>query len=360
MEQFSCKTKIISGAGAAAELKNLNIHRALVVTDPFFMENGQAQRIAALTGASHTDFFSKVTPDPTVELVAEGTAMVRAGQPDAVIALGGGSAMDCAKAMAYFGAEGMRLVAIPTTSGSGSEVTDFAVLTRDGVKHPLIDSRLQPDVAILDSDLLQALPPKLIADSGFDVLAHAVEAYVATGAGPITDALASDAFSAAYASLLSSFRGNCAVRLKIHQAATMAGMAFGSAGLGLCHGLSHALGARFHLPHGRLNAILLPEVVSLNAHSAGAKYARLARHAGLGGSADTMAVRNLKNALQHLRRQLQLPATLLEAGIDPRQVHRQLMQIVEDTLQDPCLQTNPMAVEDYMVRSVLEAVTGRG
>ena len=360
MHTFSCKTKIISGPGAAATLKDLGIARLFLVTDPYFMKNGQAQRIAEYTGAKETEFFPDIVPDPSVELAATGTARLKAFQPDTVIALGGGSAMDTAKAMVYFAGHPLKLVAIPTTSGSGSEVTDFSILTHDGVKHPLVDSRILPDVAILDSDLLSELPKKLIADTGFDVITHALEAYVATGAGAITDALAADAFSATLANLRESFSGNTDVRLRVHTAATMAGMAFTQAGLGLCHAIAHTLGGLFHIPHGRLGAILLPEVVECNAHAASGKYAKLARFAGLGGSADTMAVRNLKNALIRLRKDLGMPATLREAGVDPYAVRKNTAAIVESALKDPCCKTNPLLVEDYMVRRILSRVTGDG
>ena len=359
MEQFSCKTKILSGEGAVSALESLKSKRFLLVADPYFVKTGQAQTIAALAKAEKTEIFDKVTPDPTVELAAEGTALVRQFQPDTIAALGGGSAMDCAKAMAYFAGEGVRLVAIPTTSGSGSEVTDFAILTHGNIKHPLVDSRLCPDVAILDSDLLKELPPSLVADAGFDVLCHAVEAYVATGAGAITDALALDAFAVTFGLLPASFAGKTQVRQKIHTAATMAGMAFTQAGLGLCHAMAHALGGMFHIPHGRLNAILLPAVIACNAHGAAEKYARLARGAGLGGSADTIAVRNLKNGLVRLRKELHLPQTLYEAGIQPQAVWNKTKEIVEATLKDPCCKTNPILVEDFMVRRILEEVTGR-
>lgn len=267
--------------------------------------------------------------------------------------------MDCAKAMAYFAKGDTRLVAIPTTSGSGSEVTDFAILTHNQVKHPLVDPKLRPWAAILDSDLLKEMPSGLVADSGFDVIAHAVESYGATGAGVFTDALAREAFRAAYALLPASFAGRQEVRLKIHQAATMAGMAFSQAGLGLCHAMAHSLGGMFHVPHGRLNAILLPSVVACNAHVAGHKYAELARSAGMVGSADTVAVRNLKNALIRLRRELKLPETLAQAGVAPREVWSATKDIVAATLSDPCCATNPMKVEDFMVRRILEEVTGR-
>ena len=359
MDEFNCRTRVISGPGAVSKLAELGAKRVFLVTDPFFYQNGTANRIAACAGAEQVEIFHDVKPDPTVELAAEGTAQLKAFGPDLIIALGGGSAMDCAKAMAWFGGQGAKLVAIPTTSGSGSEVTDFAILTHNKVKHPLIDKRLRPSVAILDSDLLQELPAPLIADSGYDVICHALEAYVATGAGVFTDALARDAFRSAFSALPASFAGRKEVRLKIHQAATMAGMAFSQAGLGLCHAMAHALGGLFHVPHGRLNAILLPSVVSCNAHVAGQKYAELARATGIGGSADTVAVRNLKNALIRLRRDLELPQNLAEAGIAPRDVWAATGDIVKATLADPCCETNPMKPEDFLIRRILEEVTGR-
>ena len=358
MESFSCKTKIYTGSGSLSRLKELHSRRLLLVTDPYFLENGTARQVLALSGAEKTEIFHKVTPDPTVELAAEGTALLREFQPDTVVALGGGSTMDCAKAMVYFSEEELPLVAIPTTSGSGSEVTDFAVLTHKGVKHPLVDARICPQVAILDGSLLDKLPRGLVADTGFDVLCHALEAYVATGATVFTDALAAGAFGAALSLLPRSYCGQTQVRGKLHEAATMAGIAFNQAGLGLCHAMAHALGGVFHLPHGRLNAMLLPAVVECNAHCAGERYAKLARSAGLSGAADTVAVRNLKNALVRLRQELNMPRDLKEAGIDPRQVWQQKNALVQAILEDPCCKTNPLPVEDYVVKKILDQVTG--
>jgi len=359
MEIFACKTKVIAGDGALSVLGQMQIKRLFLVTDPFFMKSGQAHQVAQLAKAEEFEIFDQVIPDPTVELAAHGTARLKAFQPDTVVALGGGSAMDSAKAMTYFAGTDARLVAIPTTSGSGSEVTDFAILTHNRVKHPLVDGRLRPDTAILDSRLLEKLPASLVADGGFDALSHAVEGFVATDAGAITDALAAEAFSTVFAALPASFAGRTEVRLKIHMAATMAGMAFTQAGLGLCHAMSHSLGGMFHIPHGRLNAILLPAVISSNAYGAQHKYARLARLSGLGGSADSVAVRNLKNGLIRLRRELKMPGTLAEAGVEPQKVWHLTDEIVKATLQDPCCKTNPMKVEDFLVRRILEEVTGR-
>ena len=356
---FSCKTKIVSGVGSVAYLKQLNIKRLLVVTDPYFMDNAMALEVAQKSGAEQWEFFHKISPDPSVELAAEGTALVQQFQPDTIVALGGGSAMDCAKAMVYFSKREIKLVAIPTTSGSGSEVTDFAILTHENVKHPLVDKRICPAVAILDSDFLKKLPKGVIADTGFDVLAHALESYVAKDGGFFTDALAKEAFCVALAVLPASFAGQVAVRQKMHDAATMAGMAFTKAGLGLCHAMSHALGGAFHIPHGRLNAILLPAVIGCNAEICSDKYAHLARAAGLPGAADAVAVRNLKNALIRLRKELGMPQNLKEAGIDPRQVWHKTDSLVAAVLKDPCCKTNPMPVESFLVRRILEEVTGR-
>ncbi len=360
MEKFSCKTKIISGAGAVSTLKNLGAKRLFLVTDPYFIKNGQAGQVAQCTGCAEVEYFDKVVPDPGVELAAEGTARLKAFQPDLLVALGGGSAMDLGKAIGYFGKGSYTVAAIPTTSGSGSEVTDFAILTHGKVKHPLVEESLRPDIAILDSDFLQELPKGLIADTGFDVLCHAVEAYGAKQAGSMTDLLAREAFASAFAALPASFAGRKEVRLKVHMAATMAGLAFTQAGLGLCHAMAHSLGGLFHVPHGRLNAILLPAVISCNAGAVGAKYAQLARAAGLGGSADTIAVRNLRNGLIRLRRELNLPETLAQAGVAPRMVWACAGEIVKATLADPCCATNPVTVDDFMVRRILEEVTGRG
>lgn len=358
MKEFSCETKIIMGAGAVSAIAEQKFGRLMIVSDPFFAKNGWAERLGK--AAKAYEIFDKVAPDPSVALVAEGTARVQAFQPDGMVALGGGSAMDCAKAMAYFSGLSIPLIAVPTTSGSGSEVTDFAILTHDGVKHPLVDKKLRPCMAILEEELLAGMPASLVADSGFDVLAHALEAWVGKNANPFTDALALDAFRTVTELLLPSFQGDLSVRLQVHTASTMAGLAFTQAGLGLCHALSHSLGGQFHLPHGRINAILLPSVVACNAESAGTKYADLARKIGLGGSNDAMAVRNLKNALNRLRTALKLPGTLAQAGIDPGELRAKADGIIASTLADPCCATNPVPVTEELVRAVLREVTGRG
>ena len=360
MEQFSCSTRIVSGPGSIAYLRELKIQRLMMVTDPFFYKNGSAQRIAQSAAPKEISYFHEIKPDPDLSLAAKGTEAVQSFHPDTVVALGGGSAMDCAKAMCYFSGLSPRLIAIPTTSGSGSEVTDFAILTHEGVKHPLVDSALRPQIAILDSDLLAQLPPALIADGGFDALTHALEAYTAKNTTAITDALALSAFREGFALLPRSFSGDQSVRSGVHLAATMAGISFTQAGLGICHAMAHSLGGQFHIPHGRLNAILLPAVITGNAAAAGEKYAALARAIGLEGRAVSLGVRNLRSALIRLRRELGLPSTLCQAGISPIEVRQKADSIVKAAVADPCCATNPIPVTETMVRDILSEVAGHG
>ena len=360
MEGFFCGTRILSGMGISKKLKDLHIKRLLLVADPYFAKNGTANRIAALAGAETTEIFSEVTADPSVELAAQGAAAVQRFAPDAIVALGGGSAMDCAKAMAYFSGLRPKLIAMPTTSGSGSEVTDFAILTHGGSKHPLVDDTLRPDIAILDGDLLTELPRPLIAAGGFDLISHALEAIAAKKAGSISNALANHAFCVAWKWLPGSYRGDLAARLPMHEAAAMAGMAFSAAGLGLCHGIAHSLGGEFHLPHGVINAILLPLVIECNASAVADRYAALARQALIGSGSDAMAVRALKNGLIRLRRSLELPENLQQAGVKPADVRRKMDDLVAAALADPCCDTNPVRADEILVRRIITEAMGHG
>lgn len=360
MERFFCKTQILSGQDSLQTLGTLHIKRLLIVADPFFYENGTANHIAHLSSAEKVEVFHKITPDPSVSLVAEGVQMALQFLPDTILALGGGSAMDCAKAIAYFSGLDARLIAVPTTSGSGSEVTDFAILTHGGVKHPLVDEKLRPDIAILDGQLLQSLPPKLIADTGFDLISHGLEAWVAAGAGQVSDAVAFGSLRTAFSQLPRSYGGDASARLAVHTAATMAGMAFSSAGLGLCHAISHALGGEFHAPHGRLNAILLPAVIDCNAEKAAHRYATLARELGLSTAADPIALRALKNAICKLRRELGLPESLSAIGIPPAKLRDHMENLVSAALADPCCDSNPVTPQPHHIRQILQGVMGHG
>ena len=360
MQRIFCQTELFYGAGALQALQAETAHSVLVVADPFFAKSGEAARIGALVPGAAVTVFGDVMPDPTLELVAQGLLVLQQCKPELLIALGGGSAIDCAKAMICLTDARPRFCAIPTTSGTGSEATSFSILTHNGAKYPLIERQMLPDAAILDSDLLQQLPSTLIADAGMDILSHCLEAIAATGATPFSDALAAHSFCLVLQNLPASFQGQRAVRGQIHLAATMAGMAFEQAGLGACHALSHALGGAFHLPHGRLNGILLPAVVQFNAQAVAGRYAALARQCGLAGASDPIAVRNLLSALRRLRAKLPLPATLQEAGVEPQQLQAHMPQLLHAAMQDACLQTNPRPASEADLRGILQEVLQHG
>ncbi len=348
MQEFSIHTQLIFGPNALERLKALGFERIFLVTDGFFVKSGLTAKITRLCSGAQVQVFDKVIPDPPLSLVAQGVAELQAFSPDAIVALGGGSAIDCAKGILSMANSNAALVAVPTTSGTGSEVTAFAILTHEGIKHPLVEERLRPKYAILDDSLLENLPKSLIADAGMDAVAHCLEAVCAKNASPFSDALAMHAFQLLLEKLPSSYNGNVHVRGEIHHAATMAGLAFDHAGLGICHSLAHAIGGAFHLAHGRINGILLPAV--LRFHNAQACQT-LAKRCGLSGT------RGLIFAVERLRRNLNLPATLTQAGLEKNELLQQLDALCDAALKDPCTDTNPKAVtkEDLarIVRQVL-------
>ncbi len=356
MKTFFCTTKIFSGPDALAQLGALRARRVLLVTDRFFVENGTAGRVASLIPGAAVETFSEVTPDPSVELVARGAALCEKCAPEVIVALGGGSPMDCAKAIVYLCEPRPLFVAIPTTSGSGSEMTSFSIVTHGGVKKPVVDGALRPDWAILDETLLKKLPKGLIADTGFDVLAHDLEALGAARASAFTDALAQGSFCLCFSKLHASFSGELSVRGAIHEAASMAGLAFDQAGLGVLHALAHALGGRFHVPHGRLCAILIPAVLEFNAPAAQEKYVRLARMAGISGATDHMAFRNLISALSRLRSSLGLPGSLQQAGVSPRELRAAADALADAALADACMETTPRKPSREEVKALLQQV----
>lgn len=356
MAIFHCPTKIYSGSHALDVLRDFQAKRVLVVTDSFFSKSGKALEIAHRIPGAQVQIFDAVVPDPPAALAAKGAALCGAFHPDLLIALGGGSPMDCAKAIKLAYGEKLCFVAIPTTSGSGSEMTSFSILTHQGVKHPLVDPALRPNMAILDASLLEKLPSSLIADTGMDLLAHCVEALGATDRTGFSDALAFHGAATVLRKLERSFRGDLSVRLCIHEAASMAGMAFDNAGLGICHALAHAIGGVFHIPHGRLCAMLLPGVMACNQSEVLSQYAALAGFCGLPGATERLALKNLTAAILRLQRTLLLPQNLQQAGITKEQWQQAEENILQAALADPCCKTNPVPVTGELLKDVLRTV----
>jgi len=358
MAKFSCPTTVITGENALQALRELKAERVMVVTDSYFSGNGTAKRVGNMIPNAEVLVFDDVTPDPTVELAAAGAAACMRFRPQIIIALGGGSPMDCAKAILASVDEAPMLVAIPTTSGSGSEVTSFSILTKGKEKIPLVDVSMRPALAILDDSFLRELPPGLLADTGMDLIAHSLEAIAAKGRSAMTTALAETALSTALQTLAASYSGDLTMRRGLHEAACMAGIAFDNAGLGICHAMAHAMGAQLHLPHGRLCAMLLPHVLAVNLPAAEAQYRHAAAGCGLAAHTGSLAVRSLSSAIVRLRTQMNMPANLREAGVSCGLIREKQSQIVETALSDACCGSNPVPVSREMVLELLRKVAG--
>ena len=364
--------------------------KAFIVTDTFLYENGYTKPITDKLdemGIAHTTFFN-VQPDPTLGNAKEGAAQMAAFKPDTIIALGGGSAMDAAKIMwvmyehpdADFMDMAMRFIdirkrvytfpkmgekayfiAVPTSAGTGSEVTPFAVITDEspGVKYPLADYELLPHMAIIDTDFHMSAPKGLTAASGIDAVTHAVEAYAAMLATDYTDGLALQALKNIFKYLPRAYENgqtDVEAREKMANAATMAGMAFANAFLGVCHSMAHKLGAFHHLPHGVANALMIEEVLRFNASEAPAKmgtfsqydhphtlarYAEIADYLGLGGNTDKEKLENLIKAINDLKVKVGIKETIKDYGIDEKVFLDNLDEMVEQAFDDQCTGANP-------------------
>jgi alcohol dehydrogenase class IV len=285
--------------------------------------------------------------------------------------VGGGSVIDTAKAVHILvnqiesiDAYVTECFAIPTTSGTGSEVTEYAVISdpEKGVKYPLLNRKMRPPIAILDPTLTVTVPPSVTADSGLDVLTHALEAYVSKGATDFSDAFAEKAaaLTVKYLPLAYTGGGDLEVREKMHNASCMAGLAFNSAGLGLCHGIAHALGAKFHIAHGRANAMLLPHIIRYNAHleepvctEAAKKYQNMARLLNLPAANAMIGVNQLIKTVVALNKAMNIPFSLIEAGVTQSQYEALENEIVDGALKDATTGSNPRPVSDQDVVRVL-------
>ena len=376
---------------ALDELKNvLGKKRAFIVTDTFLYEHGYTKPITDKLdemGIAHATF-SNVQPDPTLANAKEGAAQMMAFRPDTIIAIGGGSAMDAAKIMwvlyehpeADFMDMAMRFIdirkriytfpkmgerayfiAVPTSAGTGSEVTPFAVITdeKTGVKYPLADYELLPDMAIIDTDFHMSAPKGLTAASGIDAVTHALEAYAAMLATDYTDALALKALKTIFAYLPRAYENgekDYEAREKMANAATIAGMAFANAFLGICHSMAHKLGAFHHLPHGVANALMIDQVLRFNASEAPtkmgtfsqydhphtlARYAEIADHLGLEGKTDNEKLEALIRAINELKAKVGIKSSIKDYGIDEEDFLSRLDDMVEQAFDDQCTGANP-------------------
>ena len=391
MQWFKVPEKIYFEAGSIQYLEKMpDIQRAFIVTDEGMIKLGYVDKILYHLRKRqqyvHSEIFSDVESDPSFDTIKKGVELIKNFNPDVIIALGGGSPIDAAKGMWLFyehpeaDAEGLKLkfmdirkrtykfpklgtkckmVAIPTTSGTGSEVTSFAVITdkEKNKKYPLADYELTPDVAIVDPDLVMSLPKSVTADTGMDVLTHAIEAYVSNMASDYTDGLAEKAVELVFENLQEAYEhgDNKLAREKMHNASTIAGMAFTNAFLGINHSLAHKIGGEFHLPHGRINAILLPYVIKYNSTKpskfvsfpkyeyfiADQKYYRLAKKTGLKADTVEEGINSLIEKIQEMNQKLNIPNSFKEAGIEEKEFLAKVDMLADRAFEDQCTTANP-------------------
>lgn len=392
MQWFKVPDKIYFEHNSIQYLEKMpNITRAFIVTDPGMVSLGYVDKILYYlrkrTEHVHCEIFSDVEPDPSIETVKRGAQMMDEFKPDVIIALGGGSAMDAAKGMWLFYehpdvdfnslrlrfldirkrafkfpkmGNKAQLVAIPTTSGTGSEVTSFAVISdkKNNMKYPLADYELTPNIAIIDPQFVMSLPKSATADTGLDVLTHALEAYVSVMASDYTDGLAMKAIQLVFKYLPRAYKNgaeDAEAREKMHNASCMAGMAFTNAFLGLNHSIAHKIGGEYHVPHGRANAVLLPHVIKYNASTpskfvsfpkykkfiADEKYAEIAAFLGLPAKTTEEGVQSLINAVKDLMKEVNEPLSFSECGIDEETYMRNVPDIANKAFEDQCTTANP-------------------
>lgn len=382
MARFTLPRDLYYGKGSLEVLKELEGKRAIVVVGGGSMKRfGFLDKVTGYLkdAGMEVELFENVEPDPSVETVMRGAEAMRKFQPDWIVAMGGGSPIDAAKAMWAFYEypdvtfeqlitpfnfpklrQKAKFLAIPSTSGTATEVTAFSVITdyAKGIKYPLADFNITPDIAVVDPDLAETMPQKLVAHTGMDALTHAIEAYVSTMNSPFTDPLALKAISMVFECLADSYDGNMASREQMHYAQCLAGMAFSNALLGIVHSMAHKTGAAFstgHIPHGCANAIYLPYVIKYNAKDAVAasRYAAIAKSVGLTGADDAELVNKLCAKIDDYNVKLNIPKTLKEFGIVEDEFKQKVSAIAELAVGDACTGSNPRAITPAEMEKLL-------
>ena len=356
---FFSSPRVYFGDGALTALNSLINKKVAIVTDEFMMTSGKVAYLTEQMPQATVSVYGKVRPDPDTDILHEGAAQFKAFRPQVIIALGGGSSLDAAKGIKvtledhYQRTDSrqydIELIAIPTTSGSGSEVTSYAIISdpQNGRKYPLVSQALVPNTAILDPQLVLSVPRHIAVDTGMDVLTHAIEALVSTGANDFSDALAEKAIALTWQHLPQIYEDDkdVAARTHMHNASCMAGMAFNSAGLGLVHGMAHAIGGMLHIPHGKINAMLLPLVTEFNAAHASPettrRYCLCAQIMGIATADPQDMISQLVERLRQLNRQFGIPCSLKELGTDLAAYETMRPLLTQAVLADGCTASNP-------------------
>ena len=353
---FQIKPDIYYGVNSLDVLRTLDIKKVFLVTDANMVKLRVSDKVTNILKARgvETKIYSDVKPDPTDNEIINGMLELVSYAPDCVIALGGGSPIDACKGMLYFvnkienilgKKEKPIFIAIPTTSGTGSEVTSYAVVTTESRKIPLSDSEMLPDIAVLNPEFIKTLPPAIIADTGMDVLTHAIEAYVCKISNLFTKTLAIGAIKTVFTDLVNNFENPSLERERIDLqiASCMAGVAFSNSALGINHSIAHSLGARFHKAHGRLNAVIMPKVIKFNAQNkqAAQLYCEIAKALGFSPKSDEQGVECLTKAIEMRSNKMGIPNRLRDLDIPEQDFFEQIDSIIDQIDNDMCTVYNP-------------------
>ncbi len=373
MRFFQVKPAIFYGEDALKQIANYDFKNVCIATDQGMIQFGLLKMLTDVLDSKGITYhvFSDIESDPSTEVVEKGLTHIIMQKPDALIAIGGGSVIDAAKGVIYFCAKVKRMffeekyiykptfIAIPTTAGTGSEVTEFAVITdkEKNTKIPLNDILMMPDVAILDPKLIETLPAGSTAATGMDVMTHAIEAFISTGNNPFSRCYASKAVELVFKSLYPSYVNGSDLEAKssMQIASCMAGIAFNSAGLGITHSIAHAIGALFHLAHGLANAIALPYVIQFNGQDDRVKqqYAKLLSSAGIldviGNSTDTLV-----NSIIALKKSLDIPVSYKDFGILEEDYLKAKDEMLDKAMDDVCTETNPIVMSRKELAKVMD------
>jgi alcohol dehydrogenase class IV len=379
MQRFTIPRDLYFGDGALDHLSTLEGSKAmLVIGSERLVKDGTVPKIEGLLKKAHIEsrVFSGIESDPSVATVMAGVKALNDFEPDVVIGIGGGSPIDAAKAMWIFyeypeftfeeAAQPFNLpelrqkakfVAIPTTSGTGSEVTSFSVITdhETDIKYPIADYNITPDIAIVDTKLVQSLTPELVANTGMDALTHAFEAYVSRARNPFTDALAMKSIEMTVENVKKSYTGDETARKAMHISQCMAGMSFSNAILGIVHSMAHKSGKIFGVPHGCANAIYLTSVIEFNAKTAQADYADIAKRLGLKGETQEDLVKALVQMVKDFRTAMNMPASLKAFGVTEETFTANLDKISKGAVEDACTGTNPRDITVDEMKKLFEA-----
>lgn len=365
MNKFMIKPEIIFGEDSLNYLQGREYKKFLIVTDRSMVQLKLVDKIIEkLPKDSEIQIFSEVEPNPTVDVVEKGVKELFHFQPQCIIALGGGSSIDACKGILYFGNKlfeslgkengNMEFIAIPTTSGTGSEVTSYSVITKGNSKIALAYDEMLPKVALLNPEFMKTLPKKIIADTGIDVLTHGMEAYVSQNRNPFTNAMALEAMKLIGANLLKHYENpkDLIPRENVQYASCLAGIAFNNSSLGINHSIAHSLGAKFHISHGRSNGIVMPYVIEVN-DEAEELYGEIASQLGLPGETPQEKRKVLKIYVEMLKEKLEIPKSLKELGIDFEEFKRLIPEILKDIKNDICTTYNPNSLNDEEYVSLL-------